>query len=194
MAVDAPFGFQLYRAGNDPEDLLECYSSDATILGLGDAVILAGSYDGVAPHAFRPTVTRAAATGGIFGIVERIDQWKVEDSNQNLSRRHKPASVGMYIGVRRARIDDIYKIQADGAVAVTQVGEVANLATIADANTTTGISTMELSASSLATSQTAYQMMLRGFPEDAYVERNTANQEVLVSINNIQGFHAFGGV
>ena len=194
MAVNAPFGFQLHKAGNVPEDLLECYSSDSTILGLGDAVILAGSYAGVAPNPYRPTVTRCAASGAIFGVVERIDQWKVEGSDHNLSRRHKPGSVGMYLGVRRARIDDIYKIQANGAVAVTQVGEVGNLATIVDANTTTGVSKMELDAASLATAQTAYQLVVRGYPEDALVERNVAYQEVLVSFNNIQAFHAFGGV
>ena len=193
--VDQPFGFQLYQAGLDPEALIECYSSNSDLIGLGDAVVLAGSYEGLgAPNPLRPTVARAAATGGIFGIVVGISQHRVEGSDHNLSRRHKPASVGMYMQVYPVKPSDIFKIQADAAVAVTQVGEVGNLATIVDADTTTGISKMELSASTLTTAQTAYQMMVIGFPEDAFATYNTANQEVLVRINNIQAFHAFGGV
>ena len=193
------YGFKLDRDG--AYDLVTVVMNDSTIYGIGDAVILAGSSASALDRRSAPTVTRASAgdTNAIYGVVVSVDQMTAPAASLSLTRRHRPASVTMEALVARAAPGKRFIIVPDAALAATDIGSVANLATIADANTTTGYSTMALSASSKQASGNAtYQLRIVDFVDThdgdkAELVIGTDIVPVIVEINNIQGFHATAG-
>jgi len=192
MAYSA-FGFKDADAkpGDAPVRVL-CKASE--ILGLGDAVVLAGDADKIGVRGKTvPTATRGAATGALFGYIQSFDIAGVSGT-PDYTKRHKAAADTMYANVVPFNAHREYLIRADGVLATTNVGNNCLLATIANADTSTGMSTMEVSASSMATSQTAYQMTLLGVLEDGSNALTDAKPVVRVKINSIQAFPGFGGV
>lgn len=186
------FGFR--DAEGDPTGLVTVLlaSGNSTIIGIGDAVILEGSAGGIGRGGVVPTVARGAATGALFGYIASLDQ--ASATTPNFNQKYRPASTAMYAQVVPFKPNHKYAIRADAALAVTNVGENVNLATITNADTVTGQSKMEVSASSAATSQTAYQMTLVGVEDDGTNEITDDTPVVFVQMNNIQVFPGFGGV
>lgn len=171
-----------------PDDIEWCYipSTDNVIHGLYDAVVTVGAAAGNAGQRQVQTVTRVAAgTNPIYGTIVEIDQLGVENSNFSLERRHRPASVGMYVGVYRALPGRQFYIEPVSALGIADVGGTANLDTVADANTTSGESTMKLSATVSTSTNGTKQFRIRGFKDDPRKTLGTDVIDVLVEVQNI---------
>lgn len=185
---DTPFGLRLFvQAHDQPLYKVVIPATDSGLVGIGDAVKIAGS-SGVAgsgPQA--PTVARCAAGDPIFGVVQGFDHIDVAVASRNDTIMHRPASVAMYALIRIANHEDIYEVQCDdvgGDLAGADIGLNADLV-VADCDAVTGISAMELDTSSKATTATL-QLHIIGFsPAEDNVVAST-NQKVLVTLNNIQ--------
>lgn len=157
--VDAPKGLVpiRYLSGAPYNGACNAYlvqAADATIIGIGDLVDLDGTSGAAGVVVFGqnmegvPSVTRSAAGGPHQGVVVGFSP-----DPDNLTRKHRAAST-----LRIAYVCDdptvLYEIQeVSGGTALTAaaVGLNANVATVADANTTTGVSTTELDNGTEAT-------------------------------------------
>jgi hypothetical protein len=157
--VDRPQGLRpIGKLGGSPSNgaanMYLLPSSDSTIVGVGDLVKLAGSagsagtvVNGIDVEGM-PTIARSAAgdlhVGVVIGFLPNQD---------NLTQKHRAASTN-----RIALVDDdpntLFEIQeVSGGTALTAaaVGLNANIATVADASTTTGMSVTELDNATEAT-------------------------------------------
>lgn len=146
-------------------------ASDGTAVFIGDFVKSGGSADanGV------PTVIAAAAGDALRGVVVGI----VPDTADSLI--YRAASTLRYVLVADAP-DLVFEIQEDsvgGALAVTDVGENADIV-VAAGSTSTGTSGMELDSSTHAT--TSAQLRILGLRQRADNEIGV-NAKWLVSIN-----------
>ena|SRR3990167_3889230 len=179
-------GLRPVKMGAD--DIEWCFipSTDATIHGLYDAVVTVGAAAGNAGQLQVQTVARVAAgTNPIYGTIVEIDQLGVENSNFSLERRHRPASVGMYVGVYRALPGRQFYIEPASALAIGDIGGTANLDTVTDANTTTGISNMKMSATVSTSTNSTKQFRIRGFKDDPRLTIGTSVIDMLVEVANI---------
>lgn len=116
-------------------------ATDSTVLGRGDAVKLTGT---AKAGGTAPVVTRAAAGDAIYGVVEAVVPTKYDDTN------YRVASTATDVLVRLADHQTVYHVQVDGAFAITDVGNTADL-TVANADTNTGLSQMELDSTDIGT-------------------------------------------
>ena len=149
---DAPFGFgSITRTGsNYIGEVNEYYvpATDTTALAVGDPVVSAGSADanGV------PSVTRAAAGDAVRGYV--VGFRYLTRNEENLPNL-RPASVEAYPMV----MDDpngrvlIQEDSVGGALAATDVGSNVDFI-VANANTVTGRSQVEIDSDTAATTNT----------------------------------------
>lgn len=170
------------------DDIEWCYipSTDSVIHGLFDAVVSVGAAAGNAGGMQVQTVTRVAAgTNPIYGTIVAIDQLGVENSSFSLERRHRPASVGMYVGVYRALPGRQFYIEPTTALGIADIGGTANLDTIANADTISGISTMTMSATVSTSTNGTKQFRIRGFRDDPRLVIGTDVIDMLVEVANI---------
>lgn len=152
-------------------------AADATLIGVGDLVVLDGTADtnGVA------AVTRAAANGVCVGPVV----W-VEPNPSDLTKQYRVASTAAYVYVA----DDsniIMEAQEDAdtsTIATSQTGANFNFV-VADASTVTGMSGMQVDSNTGATTNTL-PLRLMGFVLDSENEPGVANAKVLVMFNTHQ--------
>ncbi len=152
---DTPFGFKpvghlLGGPWNGKARVYYVPVGNAAILGIGDAVKSTGSSDASGKYA---GVVRAAAGDVIRGIVIGIGDNPNVMVRPDTTNRHLPISTEAYVMV----VDDpfvIFEIQEDNAandMDADMVGLQTDIATVADASTTTGRSTTELDSSDTAT-------------------------------------------
>lgn len=170
------------------DDIEWCYipSTDGVIHGLYDAVVTVGAAAGNAGGLQVQTVTRVAAgTNPIYGTIVAIDQLGVENSNFSMERRHRPANVGMYVGVYRALAGRQFYIEPTTALGIADIGGTANLDTISNADTTTGISMMTLSATVSTSTNSTKQFRIRGFKDDPRKVIGTDVIDMLVEVANV---------
>ena len=161
--VDAPFGCipicQNGGAYNGQIDLMYMPSSDATVLAVGDLVKLVanGDADGV------PTCDIVAAGDTTCGIVVGF-AW--ENGDQEDLPNYKPASTEAYVQVATdPNLRFIIQEDSDGgALAATDIGSNANIATYVAANATTGRSQIELDSSTAAATSTLDLAIHRLYP------------------------------
>jgi len=162
--ANAPFGFRpvMYKNGapwNGKYNVYYIPVGNSSILYEGDAVTAGGSASADGKY---PDIARAAASDVIQGVVIGFGpspdlMFQID----NLTRRYWPISTAGYAAV----IDDpdvIFEIQEDsdgGAIAVTAVGNNADLVATAG-STTTGRSAMSLDSSDVKTA-TAQLRILR---------------------------------
>ena len=193
-----PFGFKSADGDDAGGILCIAASGNGDILGKGDAVVLVGSTTGgakIGSGKTVPAIARAAATGALFGYVGAIHPGLAATADQDFKTPYRPASTAMYITVIPFKPNKLYSIRSDGALALEDIGENFLLATIVDADTTFGLSKMELSAASAATSQTGYQMTLIDLVDDGQTTITDTNPVVRVLINTIQTNQpAFAGI
>lgn len=191
--VDAAYGLALHE-DNSKAGLMLCVipSGDNTATFVGDAVKLANldsiRIDG-GPYA--PAVIQCAATDPIFGVVQGFNQ--VIPSGMDLGRRHRPASTSMYCYVKMAHPLDIYRIQADDdteTLTVASVGSNADII-VGSGSTLTGLSAMELD-SNTAAATAGLQLRIVGFVDRPSNTPGSAQQDVLVQINQSQTFYDVG--
>jgi len=169
--VNAPFGFRpvRYRNGSPWMGALRTYfvpASDATAIFPGDPVIIAGDGDAFG----YPTATRATAatSARITGIMVSIRPGGAT-STSVLPPRYRVASTDAYILVA----DDpalLFEAQEIGtALAVTNIGQNANITFGAGGNTFTGQSGAGIDTSTAATGATL-QMRLVEYQHDVQNE------------------------
>ena len=125
-------------------------ATDTVATFIGDAVKSAGSADATGKY---PTVTQAAATDSIRGVIIGFGTTPTFMANpDNLSMTHRAASTAMYCLV----VDDpqvIFEIQEDSvgnSISAAMVGLATDI-TVGTGSTSTGKSAMELDSSDTAT-------------------------------------------
>lgn len=172
--TDAPFGLRPVKHldGSPYNGMANRYyvpSSDSTAIFLGDAVKSAGSADadGV------PSVAQAAAGDTLLGVVVGIEPQTDESLN------YRVASTERYVYVADSP-DLVFEIQEDGAVAVTAVGNNADIVVAAGSTAGGGRSNMELDSSTAGTATA--QLRILGHVQRADNEVGT-NSNLLVMIN-----------
>lgn len=145
-------------------------AADSTATFIGDAVKLSGtaSADGVSP-----SVAQCAAGDQVFGVVTAFEA----DPATSLEDQYRKASTLRYCQVVPA-LDNLFKVQCDGAFAITDVGNTADF-TVGAGNTTNGLSAMELDSSDIGTGAGLQILGLSSEPDN---EVNT-NANVIVRIN-----------
>ncbi len=182
-------GLRLYR-GRSTQAMETCIalSGDSTVLGKGDAVkISAAGATSVGAGPTVQAVTRAAAGDAIYGVCEGFMQhWIDGTGSMNLGQTHRPASTAMYVLVRPASYEDEYTISDDGSAAMTKanIGNNANLV-VAAASTTTGMSNMQLDATTAASGNATRQLKILGVVADATNDPASTGARWIVSLNNI---------
>lgn len=146
---DRPRGFVPVGrlGGGGPSTPRKYYKSASVILGIGDPVVLSSTAEATTAV---PEVTRAAAgSGTITGVVVGFDYSALGSDTQ----KHMAAADTGYVYVDD-NPDSVFEIQEDGdgtPIAITSVGRFCDILTVADANTNTGLSTVELDSSDAGT-------------------------------------------
>lgn len=185
--VDASYGFNYLGDRNGGFSQGRTYyipSTDSTAVFIGSPVKLAGSADAVNGY---PTVALAADTDKPVGVVIGVDQVRdVADANFSLYRKHRVASVGMFVTV----IDNpeaLFKMQADDAGATLAAADIGlNCGFVAESgDAVTGRSTIELDTSDKAATSTLPLKIERILPQSGN-EPFVAQQQVIVSFNKHQ--------
>lgn len=182
--VDGAFGFALHQ-DNSRTPLEMCFipATDETAVFVGDAVEMAGSAGSIVGGPTKATVKQISATNPIYGIVQGFAHHMVS-TGMDLGRRHRPADTAMYVWIKPANHQDIYRIQADdvsATLAATDVGLNADII-VGSGDTSTGMSGIELDTDTKATTA-GLQVKIIGFVDRPDNEVGTANQDVLVRIN-----------
>lgn len=152
-------------------------AADATATFVGDLVRLSGtaSSDG---NAYPSVEQGAASDTDFFGVIESF-----EPDRTNLERKHRVASTLRECNVIPAR-DTLFVVQCDGAFAITDVGNTADVV-VGTGDTTSGLSAMELNSGDIGTGVNLQILGIDPRPDNAV----DTNCDVIVRINE----HAFGG-
>lgn len=182
-----PIGYADGSPWNGQLNMYLCDSGDSTVIGVGDLVKLAGGagtagqeVNGIDVEGMA-TITRSAAGDLHVGVVRGF----LADQD-NLMRKHRAASTNRIALV----VDDpkvVFEIQeVSGGTALTSaaVGLNANIATVADANTTSGVSVTELDNATEATTADL-DLKILGLvkrPDNAYGEH--AKWRVLINTHS----------
>lgn len=134
-------------------------ATDATAIGLYEPVSTTGTADANGFPIIKRNVAGAAIRGVAVGFMQYTPGHKAASlaANSGYTQYHyRPASTTMYVLV----MDDpnaIFEVQEDGdttPIAITSVGLNCDLATAADCNTTTGLSTAKLDSNTVNTTAT----------------------------------------
>lgn len=173
--ADTPFGLRPIGnlnggpyTGNLVKVAFEDENSVATFIG--DLVRLEGSADtdGV------PTVDQwAAADTDAFGVIVAF-----EPDRTNLERKHRLASTARTAYVVPCNAGQLFVIQVDESVAVTDIGNTVDIV-VGSGNTTSGISAMELDSSNIGTGLNLHIMALYPSPDNEF----GTNAKVIVRVN-----------
>lgn len=182
--VNAPFGLQLVEdTSGTPLELCFIPSTDATAVFVGDAVKTAGSSGNIVGCPKKKTVAQCAAADPIYGVVQGfLPHWV--QTGMDLSKRHRPASTAMYVLIKPANHQDLYRIQCDdvgSTLADADIGLNADLV-VGSGDATTGMSAMQVDTSTKATTA-GLQVKIIGFDDRPSNHPGVANQDVLVRIN-----------
>lgn len=182
---DTPFGLRLYEQSADGRsELVLIPSGDATVMGRGDPVKIAGTAAQIGNGPIVKTVAQCTAGDAIYGVVQSFVQHEVAAASFSLDRSHRPASVSMYAIIRVANHADIYEVQADESMALVDIGLNADLI-IGAASAVTGLSGVEVDASTKNTTATLQVNIVAPSPR-LDNEFPAADSKVLVRLNNIQ--------
>ena len=155
--------------------------SNAAAIKLSAGVMVGGA------EAFGPgslQKVELAANGDTVAITGFIQKIGFSAADASCFRAaYKPASTEAVVWVAD-HPDTIFEIQASAACVAADVGKVANM-TGSGGSTVTGLSSVELDSSSLATGNATYQLRVVGISGDLLNSDVAANNvNVLVQINN----------
>lgn len=187
--VDAPFGLKPITSdvGGGHAQKLRKYAVKndyGTALYRGDPVLITGTatVDPVTGKVLA-NVGRAATSGYITGVI--VDVVASSGTTSTLIESTTPyiaASTGGYVLVN----DDpnaIFEIQADGSLAVTDIGQTADLIFTHAGSTVTGQSGAELDTSDIATGA---MLVIEGIRDQDRNDLTSANPVAVVRINQHQ--------
>jgi len=173
--ADTPMGFKpKYQLDGSPHNggTVKCaiLAADATDTFIGDLVTLTGT----ASAEGYPSVAQGAATDtDFFGVVTSFDA-----DPDALGNQYRVASTLRTCNVVPA-LDTVFEVQCDGAFAITDIGNVADVV-VAAGSTVTGISAMELNSAAIGGA--TVNLHIIGFDQRPDNEIGT-NANVLVRIN-----------
>jgi len=180
--VNATFGFQLFE-DNSLTPLEMCFMSDATATFIGDAVKTAGSAGNTTGNPRKKTVVQCAAADPIYGIVQGFCPALVA-TGMDLGKRYRKANESMYVMIKPANHQDVYRVQSDddgGVLADVDIGLNADII-VGSGDTITGMSGMQVDTSTKATTA-GLQVKIIGYDLRPSNQLNVANQKILVRIN-----------
>ena len=191
--VDAPFGLRPVNrdgaagfSGQLTEYIIE--ASEATDLFVGDPVNLGGTsvldlVDGV----YKPTVVRATAGTGnyITGVIVAFKPITDE------SLTYKTDATTQRTVLVADDPFQLFEIQADGSVAVTDVGETADVIFTHAGSTATGLSGAELKTADIGTGS---QLVIEGVRDQDRGDLSSANPVLRVRISEHQKLNTSTGV
>lgn len=151
---NAAFGFRPVRHANGapfstPPQLMYLAAGEANNIFIGDLVKLAGDADALYGVA---TVTKVAAGNTPVGVVVGFDA-VLGGLTPNLNITYRPASTAQYVYV----VTDpslVFEVQTSGSLTSVDVGLNADLTVATAGSTTTGVSGMQLDATTKATTNT----------------------------------------
>lgn len=138
--------FKSLKGNLDSGDIIECIhkADDSATLGIGDPVI----QDTDGNEEDRPVVTRASAGGRIYGVVVGVKPDTDESTTYVAASTLRTVFVQLAEGNLWIATED-----GDGGyLAATNVGNHADIATVAACNTTTGLSTVVIDSSTASNS------------------------------------------
>ena len=185
--VDGAFGLQLHEDNSQtPLELCFIPATDETAVFVGDVVKTAGGAGSIVGLPIKKTVAQAAATNPAYGVVVGMVPMMVS-TGMDLGIRHRKADTAMYVLVKPANHQDVYRIQADdvsATIAAADIGLNADFV-VAAGDATTGMSGMELDSDTKNTTATLSLKILGAVdrPDNTLGE---ANQDLLVRLNNIE--------
>lgn len=185
--VDGAYGLALHEdTSQTPLELCFIPSTDATATFIGDPVKTAGASGNIVGGPNVKTVAQCAATNPIYGVVMGFQQHTVS-TGMDLGRRHRPASTAMYVLVKPANHQDIYRIQCDDDGSTLATGDIGLNADfiVGSGDTVTGMSGVELDTSTKNTTATL-SLKIIGVVDRPDNTLGTAQQDVLVRLNNIE--------
>jgi hypothetical protein len=189
--VDASFGLRPLSSdvGGGYAGKLRKYAvatNYGTALYRGDPVLITGTAlaDPITGEVI-PYVGRAGTSGYITGVIVAVmgsSGITATDALNDESRQYIAANTGGFVLVN----DDpntIYEIQADGSIAVTDVGQTADLIFTNAGSTATGQAGAELDTSDIGTGT---MLVIEGVRQQDRNDLTSANPVVKVRINNHQ--------
>jgi len=151
---------------------------------IGDLVVLDGTGITDSDGYTYPTVVQGAASStAFFGVVTSFDPDRTD-----LSVQYRKASTERYCQVAPASGGQLFAVQCDGAFAITDVGQTADVV-VGSGSTTTGLSAMELDSSDIGTGANLHIVGVVNDPSNDVVNNSGTNANVIVRINE----HTFGG-
>lgn len=191
--LDAPFGLALVgHVDGSPSNArtMKCYipSSYGTALYVGDPVVFTGTANtavvniGQYKHGIGklPEINKASAGTGnpVHGVIVGFER-----AVRSSSAPYNPASTEAVAIVCVDR-DAIYAIQCDGSLAVTDIGNNANLVYTHSGSATSGKSKAEMNSSGVTTTATLQLKILGVQPMRGRDDISSANCVFKVMINN----------
>lgn len=157
-------------------------AADGTATFVGDLVKLSGTAatDTTGDGGTYPSVQQGAASDtAFFGVITSFEPLRT-----NLETLHRVASTLRYCNVVPATQGQLFEIQCDGAFAITDIGNTADIV-VGSGSTTTGLSAMELDSSDIGTGANLQIVGFANRPDNAV----DTNANVIVRVNE----HTFGG-
>lgn len=187
--TDTPRGLKpvRYLSGapyNGAANIYYVPASDSTAIYIGGLVKPGGTADADGVM----SVTGNVATGNaVVGVVVGVDPALGAGANGRDSTVYRVASTARYVYV----VDDpnvVFEVQEDaggGALAVTAVGNTADLTGFTSGDTSTGYSAIEVDTSTATASGDGTEdVLIVGFARRPDNEVGSANAKVLVRLNN----------
>lgn len=177
--IDSPFGFRPIPGPVASDGLVQFTvdNSATSAVMKGDCVTLAGS--SIGGYA---TVKKAAASNLILGVVVGI-----EPSYSNLGLKYVKAAGGedrkVWVNVNPHQV---YEVQVNGTLAGTAVGLNADIDVTDTGDTSTGISGMQLSATTTTATQNFKILGFRDNPSNEFDSDGEANSIARVILSEAQ--------
>jgi hypothetical protein len=179
--VDAPRGFKLVghmngAAMNARTERMYVSASESNAVGIGSPVVRNGTSKADGDGAYAE-VAAAQGTEGTPGTITGIIVG-VDPVPGSLDKRYVPASTGGFVNVVTDP-DALFEIQVDGAIAITDVGQTADMVQAAF-DTTRQVHPVELDSSDIGTGA---QLKIHAILNQVGNDLSANNAKVLVSIN-----------
>lgn len=179
--IDAPFGFRALTSQGDAGSTIKVgkyviAAAEGTDLFVGDPVLITGTSilnpdDGI----IYPTVARSGTSGYTTGVIVAF----VPDTADSLTYK-TDATTQRYVLVA----DDpyqLFEVQADGSMAITDVGNTADIIFTHAGSTVTGQAASELDTADIGTGT---QLVIEGFTQKPNrKDLTSANPVAIVRFN-----------
>jgi hypothetical protein len=191
-----PYGFQLYSVNSEsaPCELCCIPSADGTATFRGDLVSTTTSGgatavgQGPTVHNVSQAVSAANSGAAIYGVLEGFQVFQDGTNAPGFNTLYRLASTAQYCIVRPANHHDLYRVKCYDVTATLTSAYIGSNADfyVSSGSTTTGLSGMSLNTAASAATTATFPLKIRKFVDVITNNIGVANQDVLVSLNNIE--------